>query len=62
MSFPTRRAISADDLGGRAVRQGAIELARKKGLQVVLAEAYPQGTTDFAAILINSRRRRLRHC
>jgi len=47
--------ISADDLGGRAVRQGAIELARKKGLEVVLAEAYPQGMTDFVAILTRVR-------
>ena len=28
-----------------------LELAKKKGLQVVLTEAYPKGTTDFSAIL-----------
>jgi branched-chain amino acid transport system substrate-binding protein len=28
-----------------------MELAKKKGLQVVFTEAYPQGTTDFSAIL-----------
>ena len=31
--------------------QGTIGLAKKKGLQVVLTEAYPKGTTDFSAIL-----------
>ena len=34
-----------------AISQGAIDLAKKRGLQVVLAEAYPAKTTDFAAIL-----------
>ena len=35
--------INVDDVFGRAVTQGTIELARKKGLQVVFAEVYPQG-------------------
>src|SRR6266851_5884067 len=43
--------VNVDSLFGRAVRQGAIELAKKKGLQVVFVDAYPQGTTDFSAIL-----------
>ena len=43
--------ISTDDAGPRAVIQGAIELAKRKGLQVVFADAYPQGNTDFSAIL-----------
>ena len=47
--------IYEDDVGGRAVSQGAIELARKKGLQVVFADAFPQGTTDFFAILTKVR-------
>ena len=47
--------INRDDLGGRAVTQGAIELAKKKGLQVVSADAYPEGTTDFSAILTKVR-------
>jgi branched-chain amino acid transport system substrate-binding protein len=34
-----------------AIAQGAIDLAKKRGLQVVIAEAYPPKTTDFAAIL-----------
>jgi branched-chain amino acid transport system substrate-binding protein len=41
-------------LGGRAA-QGTIELATHKGLQVVFAEAYPRGTTAFAAILTKVR-------
>ena len=47
--------INADDLTGRARRQGAIELAKKKGLQAVFADAYPPGTTDFSAILTRVR-------
>ena len=47
--------IHVDDAFGRAVIQGAIELAKKKGLQVVFADAYPQGTTDFSAILTKVR-------
>jgi branched-chain amino acid transport system substrate-binding protein len=35
----------------KAIAQGAAELARKRGLQVVLFEGYPKGTTDFAAVL-----------
>jgi branched-chain amino acid transport system substrate-binding protein len=34
-----------------AIAQGTIELAKKRGLQVVLAEAYPPKTTDFSALL-----------
>jgi branched-chain amino acid transport system substrate-binding protein len=43
--------ISVDTLPAKAVAKGAIELANKKGLQVVLHETYPPGTTDFSAIL-----------
>ena len=35
--------------------QGAIELAKKKGLQVVFVDAYPQGTTDLSTILTKVR-------
>ena len=35
----------------KAIARGAAELARKRGLQVVLFEEYPKGTTDFAAML-----------
>lgn len=43
--------INEDTLFAQATAQGTVELARKKGLEVVFAEAYPKGTTDFAAIL-----------
>jgi len=47
----TLAVINEDTLFPRAVRQGTIELAKKRGLQVVLTFAYPKGTTDFAPIL-----------
>jgi branched-chain amino acid transport system substrate-binding protein len=47
--------INVDDPFGRATTQGAIELAKKKGLQVVFAGAYPERTTDFSAILTKVR-------
>jgi branched-chain amino acid transport system substrate-binding protein len=47
--------INVDDLSSRATTQGAVELAKKKGLQVVLVDAYPQGTTDLSAILAKVR-------
>ena len=43
--------INVDTLTGKAVVKGAIELAKKKGLEVVFHETYPPGTTDFSAIL-----------
>jgi branched-chain amino acid transport system substrate-binding protein len=43
--------INEDTIFPKAAAQGAMELAKKKGLQVVFTEAYPQGTTDFSAIL-----------
>jgi branched-chain amino acid transport system substrate-binding protein len=39
----------------RTSARGAIELTRKKGLEVVLVEAYPKGTTDFRGILTRLR-------
>ena len=47
--------IIADDPAGPGIRQGTIERAKKKGLQVVVVDAYPQGTTDFSAILTRVR-------
>jgi len=35
--------------------QGTIELAKKKGLQVVFVEAYPKGYTDFSALMTKIR-------
>jgi branched-chain amino acid transport system substrate-binding protein len=43
--------INVDDLARRAGAEGTIELARKKGLQIVFTEAYSPGTTDFSLIL-----------
>src|SRR2546425_9110859 len=50
-ALKTAAIINEDSLFPKAVTQGAMELAKKKGLQLVFTEAYPQGTTDFSAIL-----------
>ena len=47
--------IDVDNLFGRAVTQGAVELAKKQGLQVIFVDAYPEGTTVFSAILTKVR-------
>jgi branched-chain amino acid transport system substrate-binding protein len=47
--------IIRDEPAGPGIRQGTIELAKRKGLQVVFADAYPEGTTDFSAILTRVR-------
>jgi branched-chain amino acid transport system substrate-binding protein len=47
----TVAVIHQDVTAARATAQGAIELGKKKGLEVVLVEGYPQGTTDFSALL-----------
>jgi branched-chain amino acid transport system substrate-binding protein len=47
--------INEDTLFPKATVQGTIELAKKKGLQVVFVEAYPKGNTDFSAILTKLR-------
>ena len=44
-----------DTLAPKAMAQGTLELAKKRGLSVVLVEAYPKGTTDFSAILTKVR-------
>jgi branched-chain amino acid transport system substrate-binding protein len=40
-----------DALARPAIVKGALELAKKKGLEVVVHETYPPGTTDFSAML-----------
>ena len=35
----------------KEVAQGTAELARKRGLQILLFEGYPKGTTDFTTVL-----------
>jgi branched-chain amino acid transport system substrate-binding protein len=47
--------IHEDTIFPKAVAQGGLELAKKRGLSVVLVEAYPKGMTDFSAILTKVR-------
>ena len=43
--------IYEDTLFPKTTVNGAVALARKRGLEVVLQEAYPKAQTDFAALL-----------
>jgi branched-chain amino acid transport system substrate-binding protein len=47
----TIAVIHEDTLFPKAIAQGALELAKKRGLQPVVVAAYPRKTTDFSAIL-----------
>ena len=47
----TLAVVNEDTLFPGASARGTVDLAKKKGLHVVLAEVYPKGTTDFAPIL-----------
>jgi branched-chain amino acid transport system substrate-binding protein len=47
----TLAVIHEDTPFPKAVTQGALELAKRRGLQAVVVEAYPRKTTDFSAIL-----------
>lgn len=47
----TVAVIKLDGLVANAAANGASELARTKGLQLVFSETYPNGTTDFSGIL-----------
>jgi branched-chain amino acid transport system substrate-binding protein len=47
--------VNEDSLFPHAAVNGALELAKKRGLQVVFVGAYPKGTTDFSAILTRVR-------
>ena len=47
--------IQEDALFPKAAGNGAIELAKKNGMIVVLHETYPRGTKDFSAILAKIR-------
>jgi branched-chain amino acid transport system substrate-binding protein len=47
--------ISEDTIFPQATAQGTVELVKKRGLQVVLVEAYGKGTTDFGALLTRVR-------
>jgi branched-chain amino acid transport system substrate-binding protein len=43
--------IKLDGLVANAATKGASEFAKKKGLEVVFAESYPNGTNDFSDLL-----------
>ena len=47
----TIAVIQEDTPFPTAIAQGGLDLARKRGLQAVVVEAYPRKTTDFSAIL-----------
>ncbi len=51
----TLAIIHEDTLFPRSAVQGTLALAKKRGLSVVAVEAYPKGTTDFAAPLTRIR-------
>ncbi len=44
--------INEDTLFPKASAAGTVEAAKKRGMQVVLQEAYPKGNTDFSALLV----------
>lgn len=47
----TVAVLHEDRLFPKASARGAVELAKRKGLRVVLVESYPKGTTDFTGLL-----------
>ena len=48
----TVAVINEDTLFAKASGAGTADIAKKKGMQVVLHEAYPKGNTDFSALLV----------
>ncbi|HUG37552.1 MAG TPA: amino acid ABC transporter substrate-binding protein [Candidatus Limnocylindrales bacterium] len=48
----TVAVINEDTLFAKASAAGSVDIAKKKGLQVVFQEAYPKGNTDFSAMLV----------
>ena len=47
--------VHEDSLFPRSIAQGAMEIAKKRGLSVVLFEGYPPKTTDFSPVLTRVR-------
>src|SRR5438477_11383815 len=47
----TVAVVNEDTLLSKAAAAGAVELAKKRGVQVVCQEAYPKGSADFSALL-----------
>jgi len=48
----TIAVVNEDTLFPKASTAGTVELAKKRGLQIVLQESYPKGNTDFSALLV----------
>jgi branched-chain amino acid transport system substrate-binding protein len=44
--------VNEDTLFPKATVAGTADLAKKRGLQIVLQESYPKGNTDFSAMLV----------
>src|SRR5687768_4362984 len=44
--------VNEDTLFPKASMAGFAEMVKKRGMQVVLQEAYPKGNTDFSALLV----------
>ena len=44
--------INEDTLFAKAAGKGTADMAKKKGMKVLLHEPYPKGTTDFSGLLI----------
>ena len=53
--FKTVAVIYEDTIFPRTAATGTVEYAKRKGLTVVLNEAYPKGTADFNALLAKVR-------
>jgi len=51
----TVAVLNEDTLFAKAAASGAVEIAKKKGMQVVFHEAYPKGNQDFSALLTKIR-------
>ncbi len=51
----TLAVLHEDTLFPKAIAQGTLDLAKRRGLQAVVTEGYPRGTKDFAAILTRVR-------
>jgi branched-chain amino acid transport system substrate-binding protein len=44
--------LNEDTLFAKASANGVAELAKKRGMQVLIQEAYPKGNTDFSGLLV----------
>src|SRR2546429_3383307 len=49
----TVAVVNEDTLFSKAAASGAVELAKKRGMQVIFQQLYPNGNTDFSALLTN---------